>query len=293
MNRAATGQHPTHRMPVELGDQVDQSGAFGMHRRPGGGQFVDLPANDVVAGQLGGELLGETAGQQQRVRAVGQRVDERVELGHVSAGGAQQLGVFGIAEAERLAGGHGDGGAPPGLPSGRRRDPTAGRRTRLPAAATTAARSTCRATRSVIASTAAAARRPYSTAVTRPRYLVGSSNSAVRGMAPSTGTPTCSQACRSTCSCLADPTRLRITPATLVAVSNVEKPCSSAAMLWLWPRASTTRITGAPSRPATCAVDPAAGDGRGRPDAPVEKAHHTFDHRDVRAARRRGRTAGQ
>ena len=127
------------------------------------------------------------------------------------------------------------------------------------AAANTAARSTWRVTRAVIASTAACARRPYSTAVTRPRYLVGSSNSAVRGMAPNTGTPACSHACRSTCSCLADPTRLRITPQTRVAASNVENPCSSAAMLWLWPRASTTRITGAPSRPATCAVEPAAG----------------------------------
>ena len=31
-------------------------------------------------------------------------------------------------------------------------------------------------------------------------------------------------------------------------------------MLWLCPRASTTSTTGAPSSPATCAVDPGAGD---------------------------------
>ena len=82
-------------MSVELGNQVEQPGAFGMNRRPGGRQRVDLAARDVIAGQFGGELLGKSAGQQHRVGAVGQRVDERVELDHVGAEGAQQLGVFG------------------------------------------------------------------------------------------------------------------------------------------------------------------------------------------------------
>ena len=52
-------------------------------------------------------------------------------------------------------------------------------------------------------------------------------------------------------------------------------------MLWLWPRASTTRMTGAPSRPATWAVEPGAGVRRAGLDTPVEKAHHPFDHGDV------------
>ncbi len=131
--------------------------------------------------------------------------------------------------------------------------------TLLPAAASTASTSTWRAINAVIASTASRARRPYSTAVTRPRYRVGSSSSALRGMAPTTGTPACSHACRKTCSWRALPTRLRMTPAMRVLESNVEKPCSSAAMLWLWPRASTTRITGVPNRFATCALEPVAG----------------------------------
>ena len=65
--------------------------------------------------------------------------------------------------------------------------------------------------------------------------------------------------------------------------SNVEKPCSSAAMLWLWPRASTTRITGAPSSAATWAVDPLRRPGHCVVDAAVEQAHHAFDHGDVGA----------
>ena len=203
---------------------------------------------------------GKPPGNTTAVGAGGQRVAQRVELDDVGAGGAQQLRVLGVAEAERLAGRQGDGRAarPVGSPTAvagshgvggdaaarRRRPRRPGRRGGRP-------RRSSRRPR-------LGARRPYSTAVTRPRCLVGNSNSATRGMAPSTGTPACSHACRSTCSCRGEPTRLRITPAIRVAVSNVEKPCSSAAMLWLWPRASTTRTTGAPSRPATWAVDPRA-----------------------------------
>ena len=133
--------------------------------------------------------------------------------------------------------------------------------TLLAATAATASRSTWRATRPAIASTAALARLPCSTAVTRPRCRDGTVSSSARGMDPSTGTPACSHACRSTSSWRAEPTRLRITPANRTLWSKVANPCSRAAMLWLCPRASTTRITGAPSIAATWAVEPWAGPG--------------------------------
>ena len=185
MNRADPASTPHIGYPSSSDDQIDQPGAFGVHRRPGGGQLVDLPADDVVGRQLRGELLGEAAGQQHRVRAVGQRVDERVELDHVGTGGPQQLGMLGVAEAERLSRRQRDRRlcgcarrlASPLPPPGSH----GGSATRLRGGRNTAARSTWRATRAVIASTASRARRPYSTAVTRPRYLVGSSNSATRG----------------------------------------------------------------------------------------------------------------
>ncbi len=41
-------------------------------------------------------------------------------------------------------------------------------------------------------------------------------------------------------------------------------------MLWLWPRASTTSTTGAPSSAATCAVDPDAGLA---PDGPIRPSN--------------------
>ena len=72
---------------------------------------------------------------------------------------------------------------------------------------------------------------PCSTAVTRPRCRDGTDSSSARGIAPSTGTPACSHACRNTSSCRGEPTRLRITPARRTDWSNVEKPCSRAAML--------------------------------------------------------------
>ena len=99
---------------------------------------------------------------------------------------------------------------------------------------------------------------------------------------PSTGTPTASQACRSTCSWRAEPTRLRMTPAIPhTAVSRVENPCSTAAMVWLWPRASTTSTTGAPSSVGHLRGGPGRrGDGR-VVDAAVEQAHHALDHGDV------------
>ena len=63
-------------------------------------------------------------------------------------------------------------------------------------------------------------------------------------------------AARSTASCRSLPTRLSTTPTTRTAGSNERKPCSSAATLRDCPRQSTTSTTGAPSSPATCAVEP-------------------------------------
>ena len=56
-------------------------------------------------------------------------------------------------------------------------------------------------------------------------------------------------------------------------------------MLWPWPRASTTRTTGAPSSAATWAVEPLAGPPAtaSRLDAAVEQPHHAFDDGDVGA----------
>ncbi len=213
-----------------------------------------------------------------------QLLGQRVELDDVGARRPEQFGVFGVAEAERLSRRERNGD-PFGcaVADGVLRDSTVASATCPPAAATTPGRSTCAATSEVIASTAARAWRPCSTAVTRPRCREGTVNSSIRGNAPSTGTPACSHAWRSTSSWRGEPTRLRITPAIRVESSNVAKPCSSAAMLWLCPVASTTRITGAPSSAATCAVDPGGRTGHGGVDASVEQPHHAFDHGDVAA----------
>ena len=49
-----------------------------MHRRPGGGQRIDLPADDVVGRELRGELFGKAAGQQQEAVAAALEQAERV-----------------------------------------------------------------------------------------------------------------------------------------------------------------------------------------------------------------------
>lgn len=105
-----SGHHTAHRVSVEFRNQIEQAGTFGMHRGAGSGQFVDLPPDGVVGGQLGGELLGESAGQHHRVRTLGQSFAERVELDHFSPGGAQHLGVFGVAEGKRPSGRDGNRG---------------------------------------------------------------------------------------------------------------------------------------------------------------------------------------
>ena len=115
---------------------------------------------------------------------------------------------------------------------------------------------------------------PCSAAVTRPRCRDGTARSSWRGNAPSTRRPTASQACLSTCSCRGVPTRLRITPPIRSPGWKVENPCNTAARLWLWPRASTTISTGAPSAAATCAGGAAGRDQELLVDPAVEQAHH-------------------
>jgi WS/DGAT/MGAT family acyltransferase len=105
----------------------------------------------------------------------------------------------------------------------------------------------------------------------RPQHVV---DTVRRGSAPSTGNPTSTTAARSTSSCRGLPTRLRTTPATRTAGSKERNPCSSAARLRDCPRTSTTSTTGAPSSPATCAVDPAPSCSRpsNRPITPSTTA---------------------
>lgn len=67
-------------------------------------ELADLLAHKVIGRQFGGELFREAAGQHERVGAVGQRVDQWVELGDGRARTAQEFGVLGVAETERLAG---------------------------------------------------------------------------------------------------------------------------------------------------------------------------------------------
>ena len=128
-----SGQHPAHRIPVEVVDQIGQPCAFRVYRRATGGQIVDLLTHNIVGRQFGAELLGETAGQHQRGGLRRQGVGQRIEFNDLSPCGAQQFSVFGVAEAERLTCrkrdgdvrgcGRGDGRIPR-----LRRHPTGGRR---------------------------------------------------------------------------------------------------------------------------------------------------------------------
>ena len=97
-----SGQHTAHRIPVEFVDQIGQPRAFGVDRRACGCQFADLLTHDVIGREFGAELFGEAAGQQQRRGAVGKRVGQRVEFDDVGPCCAQQFGVLGVAEGERL-----------------------------------------------------------------------------------------------------------------------------------------------------------------------------------------------
>ena len=156
--------------------------------------------------------------------------------------------------------------------------------TRLPAAATTAARSTWRATNAVIASTAARARRPYSTAVTRPRCLVGSSNSAVARNGAQ-------HRHAGLLACLPQHVLMPGRPDSVedhtgdpgcgVERGKPVQQCGDAVAL-------AACIDHQDHRGAEQTGDVRGGArrrrGRGGSDAPVEQAHHSFDHGDVRAA---------
>ncbi|SHW07720.1 Uncharacterised protein [Mycobacteroides abscessus subsp. abscessus] len=136
--------------------------------------------------------------------------------------------------------------------------------TSLWAAAAIAPTLTCVATSCAIAEIAPSAAWPCSTAVTSPKCREGTDNSSVRGRAPNTRSPARSAAAVRMSRCRADPTRLRMTPAILIPASAAcaTKPCNRADKLWLYPFASTTNTTGAPSRAAISAVDPFASSTR-------------------------------
>ncbi|CQD24867.1 hypothetical protein BN970_06664 [Mycolicibacterium conceptionense] len=102
-----TGEHTAHRHSVEIVDQIGEAGALGVNRRAARDEIPDLLADKIVGREFGGELLGEPAGQHQRVCAGRQRLGQRVELCDARSGAAQQLGVLGIAEAEGLTRGQG------------------------------------------------------------------------------------------------------------------------------------------------------------------------------------------
>jgi len=70
--------------------------------------------------------------------------------------------------------------------------------------------------------------------------------------------PIAAMAPRRISSCRAEPTRFKITAARRTAGSNDANPDTRAATDRPCAEASTTSTTGAPSSPATCAVDPSA-----------------------------------
>src|SRR3954447_6288461 len=57
-----SGQRSAHRIPVEVVDQIRQARTFGVYRRAAGGQVVDLLAHNIIARQVGAELLGNPPG---------------------------------------------------------------------------------------------------------------------------------------------------------------------------------------------------------------------------------------
>ncbi len=96
VNAPIRPHHTAHRVSVSS-ETREQAGTFGMHRGTGSGQFVDLPPGGVVGGRFGGDENppgGTTARPYPRAefRQAGQVLD------HFSPGGAQHLGVFGVAE---------------------------------------------------------------------------------------------------------------------------------------------------------------------------------------------------
>ncbi len=68
-----------------------------------------------------------------------------------------------------------------------------------------------------------------------------------------------------------------------VLPSNVEKPCSSAAMLWLWPLGVDDEDHRRTQQGGHLCRRSCGRPGHGAVDAPVEQPHHAFDHGDVAA----------
>ena len=127
------------------------------------------------------------------------------------------------------------------------------------ASASRRSRSTCRSTVSAMRSSRSPSSTP-SAAVTSPRCRSGKPHHvSSRGMAP-TGTARHAVRIASPTqrACVAPPTRLVITAATLRAGSKRSKPSTVAAALRDCAPASTISTTGAPSHFATCAVEPAS-----------------------------------
>lgn len=97
-----------HRVPVQLGAQVQQARAFGVDRTTRRGMRTEVGAQEFVGGQRLGVFLREATADHDAARIRGQPIDERVEHDDARTGGGQHLGVLGVAEGERRSPGDGD-----------------------------------------------------------------------------------------------------------------------------------------------------------------------------------------
>ena len=99
---AVAGRTPHSGVAVEVGAEVQQPAALGVHRSTGRGEGGDVGDQRGVGRQRGDVLLREAAGQHERRRAVGQAlVVQRVDDGDVEPRGREQFDVLGVAEGER------------------------------------------------------------------------------------------------------------------------------------------------------------------------------------------------
>ena len=104
----AHGDHPAHRVAVEVGGQVEQAAALGQHRPAAARKGPDLRAQRAVVRQLGAEHLGEAAGHHDRPSARRQLlVDQRVERHQLGAGRLDQLQVLLVVKREGGSARHG------------------------------------------------------------------------------------------------------------------------------------------------------------------------------------------
>ena len=219
-------------------------------------------------------------------------VAQRVEAGELGAGGREQLEVLRVVKGEGGAAGDRDPRAAGGL--GRR----ARRSSAGPGASAGAARARARSRPATSASRSTAARErgerraargSRSPAGTRPRWRSGATSASSRRRAPSTGTPSGSIASRSSCSWWSEPTRLRITPATLT--SRVE---GRVAVDDRGDRAGhRRRVDDEQHRRVEELRDVRGGGELAAARGAVEEAHDALDDGDVRARARRGGTAAR